>query len=166
MLTFAAFHIFSKALLRLMEGEEIPFRTYSAVAFQAGGFTSLLPLIRVLPLIRAMKTPHKRGVGQTEWGPKIASRRSDTACAATVAMALLTLYIAALPTLFSAMTGYSSVSYPSLSYFSTLQSMALLEGEARTRIACDTEVDHQVEGMTPAWGVVLDAGRVHNALDF
>ncbi len=42
-LAFLAFRVFTKVLWRLMEREEMPFRTYAAVAFHPGAFSSSLP---------------------------------------------------------------------------------------------------------------------------
>jgi hypothetical protein len=52
-----------------------------------------------------------------------------------LAMALLTLYIIALPTLLSAANGYYSVATPSLFYYPTRESMIDIGHLNRTQIA-------------------------------
>jgi hypothetical protein len=156
-LVFTAFHVFSKVLLRLMEREEIPFRTYGAVSFQPGTFSAFFKLITA---IRAPPPEEPLLPGGQNEDQRSGNGRSWKARAAILVMALLTLYIAVLPTLLSAMNGYYALSYPSLSYYPTKQLM--IEMGLTTDVACDIlGSDNQLQGIAPAWGVLLDAERVH-----
>lgn len=150
-LCIIAFQVFSKVLLRLMEREEISFRAYSAVSFQPGGASSILPLLLAVQDPRPLVSSNGRS-----WDSREASgrpRRSFRARMVLIGMSLLTLYIAALPTLLSAMTGYAAESRAALEYWPTLQDMLDFDNNA-TVVPCGKE------GMRPAWGVVLDADRV------
>lgn len=78
----------------LMESRPVSFEYYGTVAFHTGSFSSMLAFLRALGSRRFPVT------------------RKDIRILAVFALA--TLYIAAMPTLFSAMTGYAAVSAPSI----------------------------------------------------
>jgi len=80
-----------------MESRPVSFETYGAVAFRNGSVSSIMSLVRAL---FSKRFPHR----QTKWK----TIRIFTA------MIAATLYIAAMPTLFSAMTGYAAVASPLL----------------------------------------------------
>lgn len=162
-----ALHTFYKVILRLMEGEELPFRTYAAISFQPGSFVS------AWRLLGAVKHP-KVGLVDPETrkhtGPDI-SYRSFHAQLLLISMGLVTLYIVALPTLLSAATGYSSESYLILSYWpgppknQTADRYLLYGMDEKIGKMCDSP-DNQFElfqGLMPAWGFVLDAERLSHS---
>ena len=94
-LAVAAYRLFRRVLHKLMQGEEIGYDLFAALAFHSGSSSSLNALSRHI----------------THWAPV---PRTLNARVAYLAMALSTVYIAAMPTLFSAMTGYTSSYAPSL----------------------------------------------------
>ena len=88
-LVVVAYRLFSSVITSLMHEGEVGYDAFASVAFSTGTFTSLLTLLR-----------HTVG-----WTPV---PRSGRAVSNYVAMAFCTLYIVALPSLYSAMTGYTS----------------------------------------------------------
>jgi hypothetical protein len=152
-----AFRSFSKALLRIMDNEEIPFSTYSAVGFTTGSFSSFFSLLG------ALKNPAREHAQEYADDAPAPGRRSNRARVAIVTMATVTLYTGAVPSFFSAMSGYYSPSYPSLFYFPSGTSPSnMFTGVARDEFACSTDP----KGITPAWGYILDALRSHNSPDY
>ena len=133
-LVWMAFHAFSKALLRIMEDEEIPFSTYGAVGFTTGSFSSFFRLVG------AWKSPSREpGQDFTDDEPKAPGKLSARARVFLLTAAIVTLYIAPVPSFFSSMSGYYSPSYPSLFYYppGTLASDLFDEGSL-AKFACNT----------------------------
>ncbi|KAH8647826.1 hypothetical protein BX600DRAFT_443170 [Xylariales sp. PMI_506] len=154
-LTVLAFAVFSNVLLRVMEREEIPFRTYASVSFQPGGFSSIWAIIGALGPPKpdpqqddADDTARSRSVRL----PPRALHRSCHAWLLLLLMVVLTIYIAVLPTLLSAATGYVPSYYPSLTYTPPGGMLGL---SLESTIPCDTST-----GLAPAWGYLTDADRI------
>ena len=78
----------------VMQSQPVPYSLYGAIAFDAGSLHSITQFIYTLN----MSQP----------------RRSWRVVRIYFTIALCTLYVAAMPTLFSAMTGYAAVSTPSV----------------------------------------------------
>jgi hypothetical protein len=158
-LTALCLKIFSQALQRIMEDEEVPFRTYSAVSFEP---VSLFSILSVCAAMRSLKVKTEELV--VENGPTPRSlRRSSKARAVLVTMALLTLFVAAVPTLLSASTGYTSESYPTLSYYRDTYENADTVAATITSTACGSAAgrDYMQPGLLPAWGAIYDGLRVY-----
>ena len=90
-----AYHVFRAVVANLMEEGEVGYDLFACVAFHSGSVPALLTTLR-----------HTFG-----WAPVPRTRRAMWYC---LAMAMVTLYIAIMPTLLSAMTGYTSLYFPYL----------------------------------------------------
>jgi hypothetical protein len=77
-----------------MQTQPVPYSLYGAIAFDAGSLHSVTKFIYTLNLSEP--------------------QRSWRVVRIYFTIALCTLYVAAMPTLFSAMTGYAAVSTPSV----------------------------------------------------
>ncbi|PLB46566.1 hypothetical protein P170DRAFT_477446 [Aspergillus steynii IBT 23096] len=86
---------------------------------------------------------------KSQFGQEQGSYRSWKARLVMLIMALLTIYIATFPTLFSAMTGYYSPGRLMIRYHPSTEDMGEVD-----------EVDCRGIQMMPAWGVLLDGERV------
>ncbi|KAK4961369.1 hypothetical protein LTR10_001859 [Elasticomyces elasticus] len=99
LLIYIASRVFASSLAYLMESRPVGFEAYGTVAFSTGSMSSIIPYLRALvskryPVNRLPST----------WKP----------IRIFTMFALATIYIAAMPTLYSAMTGYAVVSGPAL----------------------------------------------------
>ncbi|KAK5722650.1 hypothetical protein LTR15_005882 [Elasticomyces elasticus] len=99
LLIYIASRVFASSLAYLMESRPVSFEAYGTVAFSTGSMSSIIPYLRALvskryPVNRLPST----------W---------KTIRIFTM-FALATIYTAAMPTLYSAMTGYAVVSGPAL----------------------------------------------------
>jgi len=86
LLTYIAYHIFTKSLTRTMEDSQVSYHTFAAFAFESGTTTGLFMLAK-----------------------DFASNRSLRSKMIVSWVLAATLHIVAFPTLSSAMTGYTSV---------------------------------------------------------
>jgi uncharacterized protein (DUF779 family) len=93
-LCWMAYRTFHKSLMYIMQTQAVPYLVYGAVAFDAGNLRSITQFIGALSSSEA----------RTSW------RVTRT----YVTIALCTLYIAAMPTLFSTMPGYAPTHEPSI----------------------------------------------------
>ncbi|KAK5163944.1 uncharacterized protein LTR77_010340 [Saxophila tyrrhenica] len=118
-----AYRIFSGVLRMLMENGEVGYDLFATVAFGSGSFTSLPTLLK--HSIGMTPIPRTRHAILTYW-----------------AMLLTTIWIVVMPTLISAMTGYTSrfapfVNFPSDSPYAT---------------AYDTSLADCSDRFSPVWG--------------
>ena len=95
LITFA-YRLFSRVIKMLMQHGEVGYDIFGAIAFNSGTLYSVLVVIRQLVGAGIPRTPH--------------------ASLAYAGMAGATLYIIAMPSLFAAMTGYTSHFAPFLDY--------------------------------------------------
>ena len=137
LLVWIAYRTFHKSIMYIMQTTPVPFCTYGVVAFNAGGLHSIMRYISAL------------GSSQT--------RKSGKAVRIYIMMALCTLYVVAMPTLFSAMTGYAVISSPSVE---------LVNGYGRVGASPDycTTVGNCtilpcMGGFVPIWAKVWDSAR-------
>ena len=93
-LIYVAYRVYSASLAYVMETQAVSFSTYGAVSFQTGSFASLGHYLSNLASGRFPATWRSLRI--------------------FLLFVLTTLYIVSFPTLFSAMTGYASVSAPSI----------------------------------------------------
>lgn len=93
-LIWLAYRTFHKSLIYIMQTQPVPYSLYGAIAFDAGSTRSISKIISTLTSSE--------------------TKRSWRVTRIYITIALCTLYIAAVPTLFSAMTGYASISAPSI----------------------------------------------------
>jgi len=142
-----------------MESRPVSFELYSTVAFKSGSFSSLPVYIRTLGSQRfrlaALAHPWRTG-----W--------------IMVAFVLATIYTTAMPTLFSAMTGYAAISRPIVnipifqneSSESVAMSPGCRDGMGCQSIPCGGPGDYQEEdtwagnGFDQLWAVCYDCYRV------
>ena len=146
-LVYIAYRVFTRALTYVMESRPVGFATYGAVAFKSGSISSIVTFL---------DTFHD-------------SRFPDNSRTWRVFSAFIvcTLYISAMPTLFSAMTGYAAVSAPSVEIppagNSGSYDCAAMGG--CTIYPCGgpgaNEVVENSGGLQKAWGQVLDSMRIH-----
>ena len=94
LLVWIAYRTFHKCMMYVMQTQPIPYSLYGAIAFDAGSLHSITQFVYTL----SSSQP----------------QRSWRVVRIYVTIALCTLYVAAMPTLFSAMTGYAAVSTPSV----------------------------------------------------
>ncbi|KAK3669925.1 hypothetical protein LTR78_010176 [Recurvomyces mirabilis] len=85
-----AYHVFGAVLTKLMQEGEVGYDLFASIAFQSGSVPALLTTLR-----------HVLG-----WAPVPRTKR---ALGFYLGMAMVMLYIAMMPTLLSAMTGYTSL---------------------------------------------------------
>ncbi|KAK3629463.1 hypothetical protein LTR56_018002 [Elasticomyces elasticus] len=95
------YRVFGAAVAKLMEEGEVGYDLFASVAFHSGSLPALLTLLR-------------NAIG---WTPVPRTRK---AVWYYVSMACVTSYIVAMPTLLSAMTGYTSMYFPYLLELTTL----------------------------------------------
>lgn len=142
-LVWVAYRVFHKSLTMLMEREPISFGAYSSVAFQAGSLRSVLSILSALG--SGTLTPSRK------------------AMKLYALMALTTAYIVAMPSLFSAMTGYAAVYTPSLLMQPNDQGIQNCQdfGGCKMEPCGGPGTFSSDEGLIPGWGVVLDGWRYH-----
>ena len=145
-LIYIAYRVFSRSLDHVMETKTISYQTYSAVAFES---TSLRSIWHYL--------------GGIDWFHQ--SDRSLRSWRIFTAMAIASLYVAAMPTLFSAMTGYAALFAPSLEMppagFGGNWNCDDLGGCSIYPCGGAGPGDAaNGDGLVPGWGVLIDSMRV------
>ena len=121
LLIVIAYRLFSRVVKTLMQHGEVGYDVFSAVAFDSGTIGSVVTLGR--HALGLTPLPRTRHAIFAYWG-----------------MAIATLYIIAMPSLFAAMTGYTSTYAPFLDYHSHV-------GDSKGLVDC--------EGiLAPVWGRV------------
>ncbi|KAK5133571.1 hypothetical protein LTR08_007610 [Meristemomyces frigidus] len=129
LLAWSAYRLFRQVIAVLMERGEVGYDVFAFVAFNSGTLSSLVALLR-------------HAVG---WGALPQSRR---ALGAYAAMAAVTVYIIAMPTLFSAMTGYTSYYAPWVLLDQADSSNAsVTSANTNSMIDCGAS-------LSPAWGLM------------
>lgn len=138
-LVYTAYQVFVMSLQYLMESRPVSFETYAAVAFDVGSTSSIWHFICACFSQRF--------------------RASWRALRLYVAFVLATLYVVAMPTLFSAMTGYAVVSKPSIE---VPPSDGLMAGMSVA--ACESWGGCQIfscgGSLRAGWGQLVDSDRV------
>ena len=136
-LALIAYRLFSRVLKSLMLGEEVGYDAVASVTFNTGNIRSLGAFCR-----------------HAIYGAPIP--RSRRARLAFLAMILTTAYIIGLPTLFSAMTGYSSYYTPAMSIYAPY-----------TESQFDNYGAYDCQGkLVPAWGKISEDGRKEDGYYF
>ncbi|KAJ4146870.1 hypothetical protein LMH87_001429 [Akanthomyces muscarius] len=152
LLAYMAYHVFHKALVQVMVERQVGFPTYGAVAFDTGKVSSLWAFLQALTSRAFPLTSHGRRV--------------------FTAMFVCTAYIASIPTLLSAMTGYVAVYSPSIEMPPTLTAPgepAALESDwdcARQGNCSITPCwsTPSPDGLLAAWGTVHDQNRKNSPI--
>lgn len=135
-LVWLAYWVFHRSLLHIMQTQAVPYRTYGAAAFDTGLVSSLIPYLSGLLSKK--------------------QRPSTRARCIYAGMALTTLYIVAMPTLFSAMTGYTPIPAPSV------ETVHGIFRENATPDYCKIEghcTITQCDQLYPIWGIMWDSAR-------
>lgn len=151
-LAFVAYHVFHKALVQVMAERPVGFPTYAAVAFHIGTASSLWAFFRALA---------SRSFPLTFRGRRVLA-----------AMLVCSAYIVAIPTLFSAMTGYVAVSSPSIETPPALDTQSEQDGiEANWNCARQGNCSitpcwsaPSPAGLLAAWGTVHDQNRKNSPI--
>jgi hypothetical protein len=151
-LVYIAYRVFHKFVRYIMERQCVSYSLYGAVAFQTGSASSILPALSAFRDDRFWKD------GRTY--------RLYTV------MILATMYIAAMPSLYSAMSGYAVLASPSIQLppeefrngvnGSQPGPYPCLEGGGCQVEFCGrprAAKAFQGNGLEAGWGVVLDSGR-------
>lgn len=136
LLIWIAYWVFHRSLLHIMQTQAVSYRTYCASAFDTGLLSSLGPYLS----------------GSVSWKKKSPWKVRRI----YAAMMLTTLYIVAMPTLFSAMTGYTPVFTPSI------ETVHGIYRESATKDYCETLGQCSItpcEDLYPVWGIVWDSDR-------
>lgn len=94
LLVYISYHVFNQSLSQIMQSRPVSYQTYGAVAFQTGSVNSMWQYVRA--------------VGSQRFRP------SARGFCVFGTMALTTLYVVSMPTLYSAMTGYAALAAPSI----------------------------------------------------
>ena len=137
-----AYRVFSKCIRCMMQTQSVSYRLYGAVAFDTATLRSIVP---------QLQTVVAKGRA-SDW-------RTRRMC---LAMALTTFYIAAMPTLFSAMTGYGAISLPSIEIangYGASPDECQDNGNC-TILACSGDSEGISSGLSPVWGIVWDSNRL------
>ena len=132
---YISYRVFNQALVYIMDSQPVSYNTYGAVAFESGSMLSLWHYAKAL-VKGSSKSNLKR------W--RIFS-----------AMILTTAYVVAVPTLYSAMTGYTTLLQPSVSIHKDGGTVQLIS--YGTREGWGTLGPG---GFNTAWGMCLDCDRI------
>lgn len=140
-LVWLAYRTFHKSLMYVMQSQPIPYSLYGAVAFDAGSLHSIIQFVQTLTTSEA--------------------KRSWRITRIYITIALCTLYIAAMPTLFSAMTGYAAISTPSIEAVN-----GFYRGHASPELCAEAGIGIGNctilpcgSSLQPVWAIVWDSAR-------
>jgi len=140
LLATLAYRLFGQALTHLMQQGEVGYDLFSAVAFQSGSLASVLSLL-------------KHAIGSAPLP------RTTRARWLYFLMGLATVYIVAIPTLVSAMSGYSSHFVPYVSnttvHYQANREIAI--NHTQSVVDCNGSID-------PVWGMFLNKPSVKNSV--
>jgi hypothetical protein len=142
-LVWLAYRTFHKSLMYIMQTQPVPYSLYGAIAFDAGSLRSIIQFVKILSSSEA--------------------KRSWRVTRIYITIALCTFYIAAMPTLYPAMTGYAAISAPSIEvvngYYRKSTSPELCT-EAGIGIGIgNCTVLPCGSSLRPVWAIVWDSAR-------
>jgi hypothetical protein len=133
---FIAYRVFHKAIMYIMDSQPVSYRAYGAVAFQTGTAGSMFTFVRAF------------------FDDRFKMNRRAYKFYTTIALS--TIYIVAMPTLFSAMTGYAAIATPSVQIPPAPYNIGSYECAdlgGRTLERCGND------GLQAGWGVCVDSMR-------
>lgn len=146
LLIYIAYQTFSRSLAYVMETNAVSYQTYSAVSFESTSMHSIWQYLRNLGWKRSDQTWRSWRI--------------------FIAMTLASLYVASMPTLFSAMTGYAALFAPSLELppegtRGTWNCEALGGCSIFPCGGAGSGDEAMGGGLEAGWGVVIDSMRVN-----